>query len=498
MNAALATLHAIRAAAGPAETTGLTDEQISSFLETDPTLAQAIEAAGQAHAQVRAARPELVAMRESEAITSMQAPFVNFYAQDAVNPYVALAAKGPWIVTLHGAVIHDSGGYGMLGFGHAPDEVLETLARPWVMANIMTASVSEVTFIEKLREELGHARADGCPFTRFLCMNSGSESVTVAARIADVNARKQTDPGGRHEGKRRVFACIERAFHGRTDTPARFSHSTRATYAKHLASFRDAGDDLWTIPAGNVEALREVFARADRENVFIEALFIEPVQGEGSPGAAVTRAFYDEARRLTLAHDTLLLIDSIQAGLRTWGTLSMVDYPGFEDCEPPDMETWSKALNAGQYPLSVLGLTDRAASLYATGIYGNTMTTAPRGLEVASTVLGMVTPEVRQNVREQGCSFVGDLQALQAKYPDLITEVQGTGLLFCCELNPERLQAIGPGSAEERCRLRGMGIIHGGRNALRFTPHFRITNAERALLMGILDEVLAEIAAEQA
>ena len=50
----------------------------------------------------------------------MQAGYVNFYPDDAVNPYVALAARGPWIVTLKGAVLHDSGGYGMLGFGHAP------------------------------------------------------------------------------------------------------------------------------------------------------------------------------------------------------------------------------------------------------------------------------------------------------------------------------------------------------------------------------------------
>ena len=45
---------------------------------------------------------------------------MNFYADDAVNPYVAIAARGPWVVTLKGAVLHDSGGYGMLGFGHTP------------------------------------------------------------------------------------------------------------------------------------------------------------------------------------------------------------------------------------------------------------------------------------------------------------------------------------------------------------------------------------------
>ena len=50
------------------------------------------------------------------------------------------------------------------------------------------------------------------------------------------------------------------------------------------------------------------------------------------------------------------MVDSIQAGLRAHGTLSIVDYPGFEDAESPDIEAYSKALNAGQYPLSVLAM----------------------------------------------------------------------------------------------------------------------------------------------
>jgi hypothetical protein len=71
---------------------------------------------------------------------AVQAGFVNFYADDAANPYVALAARGPWIVTLKGAVIYDTGGYGMLGFGHTPAAVIEAMAKPQAMANIMTPS----------------------------------------------------------------------------------------------------------------------------------------------------------------------------------------------------------------------------------------------------------------------------------------------------------------------------------------------------------------------
>ena len=103
---------------------------------------------------------------------------------------------------------------------------------------------------------------------------------------------------------------------------------------------------------------------ADKNNVFIELMAIEPVQGEGNPGQCITREFYDEARKLTNEHGSLLLIDSIQAGFRGQGCLSVIDYEGFEDCEAPDLETWSKALNAGQYPLSVLGMNSKASELY--------------------------------------------------------------------------------------------------------------------------------------
>ena len=171
------------------------------------------------------------------------------------------------------------------------------------------------------------------------------------------------------------------------------------------------------VPSNNVEALQAAFAKAEEEGYFIESMSIEPVQGEGNPGQCIDRDFYDEARRLTNEHGSMLIVDSIQAGIRGQGTLSVVDYEGFQDAEGPDLETWSKALNAGQYPLSVLGLNDRAAELYVVGIYGNTMTTNPRALETAVAVLEKITPELRQNIRDRGREFVEKLKALAEEVP---------------------------------------------------------------------------------
>ena len=472
-----------------AMTHGLSDANIERFYKQDPNLGKAIEeAANNFDGLIDEYGMEITTWDESDLISHLQSDYINFYSEATINPYVAIAARGPWVITSRGSVIHDNGGYGMLGGGHGPAEVISSMSKNWVMANVMTPSFSQKRLADRLKMELGHSRGH-CPFSKFICMNSGSESVTVSLRIADVNANLQTGPGGRYEGKPIKLLAIEQAFHGRTDRPAQISHSCKDGYDKNLATFRDR-DNLLLVPANDIEALRAAFKRAEEEDFFIEMMAIEPVQGEGNPGQCVTREFYDEARRLTLEHGSMLLVDSIQAGLRGQGCLSIIDYPGFENCEVPDLETWSKALNAGQYPLSVLGLSPRAAEFYVVGIYGNTMTTNPRALETAVAVLDQITPELRDNIRARGNELVEKLKTLASKLPEIIVKVQGTGLLCSAELNPDTHQVVGFGQVEELCRTMGLGIIHGGKNALRFTPHFAITSEEIDLIIEIVERAL--------
>ena len=341
--------------------------------------------------------------------------------------------------------------------------------------------------IGALKREIGHRRTDGCPFPGFIFLNSGSESVTVAARIADANAKVMTDPGGRHAGKPIRRLSLHGSFHGRTHRPASFSHSGSKHYREHLASFRDMSP-IVTVPANDLDALRDAFDDAETDGVFIEAFFMEPVMGEGNPGVGITRPFYDLARQLTSQHGSMLFVDSIQAGLRAHGVLSVVDYPGFEDCVAPDLETYSKALNAGQYPLSVLAMNERAARLLRPGLYGNTMTASPRAMEVGAAVLESITPDLRENIRERGCEFYGLLTELAEESDGAITAITGTGLLIACALDPKRFLSHGENSVEEYLRTKGFGVIHGGTNALRYTPHFAVTTEELELIVdGIRD-----------
>lgn len=485
-------LHEMRNQTGASQVPGLSDDVIAAFLKDDRHgLAAAIEAGWREFQQLKSDHPEWLSMAEADLVSFLQQGIVNFYPAEQINPYIPIAAKGPWIVTSHGAIIHDSGGYGMLGFGQNPDKIFDAMCKPVVMANVMTASRSQNELINRLHKEIGHSRSGSGSaglFSHFVFLNSGSESVTLATRISDRNAQLHLDanPGKYKDVK---FLSLKGSFHGRTERPAMASDSTLPKY-QVLHSFK-SHPCLITVEPNNVQELRDAFVKAQKDQVFIESILMEPVMGEGNPGQSVTPEFYRAARELATKHNAMLIVDSIQAGFRGNGTLSIMDYPGFQNEQAPDMETYSKALNAGQYPLSIVAMNERAAKTYTPGIYGNTMTTNPRSLEVAIEVLDGFTDEVRANIRSQGEAFVAGFNALKDKHPSKVLGTNGTGLLCAIELDPS-YPVVGFNGVETYLRKKGIGVIHGGKNALRFTPHFKIAKNEVDMVLSAIDEALTQ------
>jgi 4-aminobutyrate aminotransferase-like enzyme len=489
IDSCLANLKEMREFGGDALTIGLSTDVVRDFLENGyRELAVAIQRGYENFVGYQDTHADFLALSEADQIARAHSGLTNFYAVDAVNPYVAVSASGPWIVSLKGAVIYDCGGYGMLGLGHAPEEILAAMNQPHVMANIMTANISQVDFVDRLNREIGHTRTGGVPYASFLCLNSGSEANSLASRLVDFNTRQLTDPGARFAGSNVHGLTLRGSFHGRTDRPAQFSDSCAETYKKHLASYRNT-DYLLTVEPNNIEELEAVFQHAESNGVFIEAFFMEPVMGEGNPGMPIAPEFYKRVRELTRDHGTMFIVDSIQAGLRAQGVLSIVDYPGFRELDAPDMESYSKALNAGQYPLSVLALSADVAAMYRSGLYGNTMTTNPRALDVAIAVLDSFGDDRRTNIRERGAQLVEGLSALGAETDGGITSAQGTGLLASCAL-ASRYKTYGKDSIEDYLRRHGLGVIHGGECSLRYTPVFDVTAKEIDLIVALTKNAL--------
>ena len=139
----------------------------------------------------------------------------------------------------------------------------------------------------------------------------------------------------------------------------------------------------------------------------------------------------------------------------------------------------------------MVAVTEKAAACYKRGLYGNTMTANPRALDVACTVLASLTPALRSNIQQRGRDAVALLEALQAELNGPITKVQGTGLLFSCELT-KQFKGYGAGSTEEWMREHGVGVIHGGENSLRFTPQFAIDEAELKLIVAMVKRAILE------
>lgn len=412
---------------------------------------------------------------------SLQNNILNFYNKDTISPYVPMAAKGPWIVSNERKIIYDTGGYGMLGYGHSPEWALNVLSREHIMANVMTPSYEQSILTMKLKEIIGNP----CPYEKFAFLNSGSEAMELAGRIIDTIGKKKDCK------KMSKYIVLKDSFHGRTSHASLFSDSCSNVYKNTLKSSQ-YHKIVETVEINNLVELKNKINDILNNGFELDAIIMEPVMGEGRPGIALSPEFYKLARKQTLELKSILLIDSVQAGIRTNGCLSVVDYPSLKDCEAPDMEVFSKAINSGMYPLSVLALRNEISEKYEVGTYGNTMCANPKALDIGFETLNRLNKNVSKNIVKQGNNFVNMLNALKKSYPDVIEEVTGTGLLIAAHIN-KNYQVVGENGLEINCRKRGLNVIHGGKNALRFTPHFLINEKEIALVKHILQDVFDDL-----
>jgi len=197
-------------------------------------------------------------------------------------------------------------------------------------------------------------------------------------------------------------------------------------------------------------------------------VIIEPVQGEGG-ARSLSPAQLDRVRALCTEHGALLIYDEIQCGLGRTGRLFAYEWAADA---APDIMCIAKALGGG-FPVGACLATADAASGMTVGSHGSTYGGNPLAMAVGLAAFEELTrPELLAHVREVAGYFGQQLQGLKDRYPDVITEIRGQGLLIGLKVVPNNREFMALARDEK------LLIAGGGENCVRLLPPLIISQAE--------------------
>ncbi|HWR40803.1 MAG TPA: acetylornithine transaminase [Patescibacteria group bacterium] len=293
--------------------------------------------------------------------------------------------------------------------------------------------------------------------------NSGAEANEGALKLA----RKY---GKTISADKVEIIAAQHSFHGRT-----LATLTATGQPKYQKGYEPLPGGFTHVPYNDVAALEAAISSKTC------AVLLEPIQGEG--GVVVPEAGYlKKVRQLCDTHGALLILDEIQTGMGRTGTMFAYEQSGIQ----PDVVTLAKGLGGG-VPIGAFIATDKAAAAFAAGDHGTTFGGNPLACAAANAVLAIMAEEkLPENARIQGEYLKKQLNVLMAKYPALITEVRGLGLIAGAKLTRPGRDIV------NQCLEKGAIINCTAGDVLRFVPPLNITAAHIDEVIDILDSVLAQ------
>jgi acetylornithine/N-succinyldiaminopimelate aminotransferase len=283
--------------------------------------------------------------------------------------------------------------------------------------------------------------------------NSGTESVECALKMA----RKFHASNGAVE--RFEVIGFDGSFHGRS-------------YAAVNASGNDAylegfGPKLPGYAQAKFGDLEDLKAKIGPQTA---AVIIEPVQGEGG-ARALEPAQLTALRKLCDETGVLLIYDEIQCGLGRTGKLFAYEWA--EDAAP-DIMCIAKALGGG-FPVGACLATREAGKGMIPGTHGSTYGGNPLAMAVGLAAFGEIAkPEMLAHVRDVAGYLTQQLSGLKDRYPDVITDIRGKGLLIGVQVAPHTSNRDFMVMARDEKLL----LAGGGENCVRLLPPLILTREE--------------------
>lgn len=354
--------------------------------------------------------------------------------------------EGAYLYTADGRRFLDFGSgiaVNLLGHSHPKlvAAVQEQAGKLWHVSNLY-----QIEGQKRLAEKLcANSFAD----LVFFC-NSGAEAMEGCIKTA----RKYHSANGNPERYRVI--TFEGAFHGRT-----LATMAAGGQAKILAGFGPKTDGFDQVPFGDLKAAEAAITAETA------AILIEPIQGEGGIREA-SRAFLTGLRQLCDKHGLLLLMDEVQCGMGRTGKLFAHQWTDIT----PDVMGVAKGIGGG-FPLGAFLATAEAAKGMTAGSHGTTY----GGNLLAMAAGNAVTDEVLSEgfldrVNEVSSRFKQGLAAIVDRYPSVVKQIRGSGLLLGLECVVTNLDLVAA------MREQNLLSVPAGDNVVRLMPPLNITDAE--------------------
>ena len=320
-------------------------------------------------------------------------------------------AQGSTIVDHNGKAYLDfAGGYGVFTLGHRHPRVVAA-----VKEQLDRIALSGRTMFNPLMGRLAKRLAELTPGDLSISFfaNTGTEAVEGALKLA------------RAATKRSAIVSTHGAFHGKT---------LGALSASGRDAFRDPFlpllEGVRHVPFGDGNALR---AAVDDT---VAAVIVEPIQGEG--GVNIPPAGYlRDVRAVCDATGAVMIADEVQTGLGRCGALFACDRDGVV----PDVMTLAKGLSGGVIPVgayvarpAVWNAAYGKQPLLHTSTFGGNELACAAALAALDV---LIDEDLVANAAARGAQLLDGARATMARYPAVIADVRGAGLLVGVELRSE-------------------------------------------------------------
>ncbi len=313
-----------------------------------------------------------------------------------------------------------------------------------------------------------------CADRAFFC-NSGAEANEGAIKLARKYAHTVLnidDP---------VILTAHGSFHGRT-----LATITATGQPKYQKNFAPLVPGFCYVPFNDLEAIKAAIAQLDGgEKRRVAAIMLEALQGEGGvrPGDV---AYFQAIRKICDEKGILLILDEVQVGMGRSGKLWGYENLGIE----PDIFTSAKGLGGG-IPIGAL-LCKSHCDLFKPGDHASTFGGNPLACAVALAVCHTLESEnLLANVQDRGQQLRQGLQAIAVKYPTLVEEVRGWGLI-----NGLELKADSPITSTDLVKAaisQGLLLVPAGPKVARFVPPLIVTAAEIDRALQLFEAAIAQL-----